>query len=72
MAHSADRVSEFNSGLNPDDSVSFRTKFVRPDQIMPSNFISDISNSKVSSKSSGEEGFLFPCISSYPTFYRAI
>ena len=32
-AHSADRVSGPNSGLNPDESVSPRTKSFRPDRI---------------------------------------
>ena len=65
-AHSRNRFSGPNSGLNSDESVSPRTKGLRPDQIMPSNFINDISNSQVSSKSSGEDEFLSPCSSSCP------
>ena len=51
-AHSAVRVSGPNSGLNPDEGVSPRTKGFRPDRIMSGNFINDISDSKVFSKSS--------------------
>ena len=65
-AHSADRVSGPNSGLNPDENVSTRTKGFRPDRIMSSNFINDISDSKVSRKSSREDEFLSPCSSSCP------
>ena len=63
-AHSADRVSGPNSGLNPDESVSSRTKGFRPDRIMSSNFINDISDCKIFSKSSKEDEFLSPCSSS--------
>ena len=41
-AHSADRVSGPNSGLNPDESVSPRTKGFRPDRILSGNFINEI------------------------------
>ena len=50
-AHSADRVSGPNSGRNPDESVSPRTKGFRPDRIMSGNFINDISDCKIFSKS---------------------
>ena len=65
-AHSADRVSGPNSVLNPAESVSPRTKGVRPDRIMSGNFINDISDSKVFSKSSREDDFLSSCSSSCP------
>ena len=65
-AHSADRVSGPNSGLNPDESVSPRTKGFRPDRMMSGNFINDISDSKVFSKSSRPDEFLSPCSSSCP------
>ena len=65
-AHSADRVSGPNSGLNRDESVSPRTKSFRPDRILSGNFISDISDSKVFSKSSREDEFLSPGSSSCP------
>ena len=63
-AHSADRVSGPNSGLNPDESVSPRTKGFRPDRILSGNFINEISDCKIFSKSSREDEFLSPCSSS--------
>ena len=65
-AHSTDRVSGPDSGLNPIESVSPRTKGFRPDRIMSGNFVNDISDSKVFSKSSREDEFLSPCSSSFP------
>ena len=63
-AHSADKDSGPNSGLNPDESVSPRTKGFRPDRILSGNFINEISDCKIFSKSSREDEFLSPCSSS--------
>ena len=65
-AHSTDRVSGPISGLNPDESVSPGNKGLRPDRFMPRNFINDISDSKVSFRSSREDECLSPCSSSCP------
>ena len=60
-AQSTDRVSGPNAGLNPDERVSRRTKGFIPNRIMSSNFINDISDSKVSSRSSMKNEFFSPC-----------
>ena len=64
-------ILEPNFELNPDESVSPRTKGSRPDGIMSSNFINDISDSKVSSKSLREDEFLSLCSSSCPGAIQA-
>ena len=57
-----------NSKLNPDESVSPRTQSFRPDRIMSSNFITEISDRKVSNKSSREDELR--AVLPAPTFYR--
>ena len=70
-AHSADRVSGPNSGLNPDKSVSPRTKGFRPDRIL-----SIVSMTSLTARSLASlQGKMSSCLHAVlpaPTFYRAI
>ena len=71
-AHSADRVFGPNSGLNPDESVSPRTKSFRPDRILSAI----LSVTSLTARSLASlQGKMSSCLQEVlpaPTFYRAI